>query len=225
MFLYFVVAALAVYCVAFTVVCRREIKNIRSSINSTIFDIKVKLKNHADSIDNLSYEIPNLQAGIEKSDEFLSDIWDRFDVMIDKLLDVRVDNILRERDALETKYRELLQKHNDLADAYDEYKKKHPDRSYIPAGAPICVKTCELNTEGLLNDIGISKKIETATDLDDIPIKIVDRCDIVARSLKENGYSNADIAKGMSIDESSVRPLVVEDDAFVDISDGKDEEA
>ena len=58
MFLYFVVTALAVYCIAFTVVCRREMKNIRHSINSTIFDIKVKLKNHADSIDNLSYEIP-----------------------------------------------------------------------------------------------------------------------------------------------------------------------
>ena len=148
MFLYFVVAALAVYCIAFTVVCRREIKNIRSSINSTIFDIKVKLKNHADSIDNLSYEIPNLQAGIEKSDEFLSDIWDRFDVMIDKLLDVRVENILRERDALETKYRELLQKHNDLAAAYDEYKKKHPEYATIPvAKDDDRVTTCELKVE------------------------------------------------------------------------------
>ena len=145
MFLYFVVAALAVYCIAFTVVCRREIKNIRSSINSTIFDIKVKLKNHADSINNLSYEIPNLQAGIEKSDEFLSDIWDRFDVMIDKLLDVRVENILRERDALETKYRELLHKHNDLAAAYDEYKKKHPEYATIPVAKPVDrVTTCEL---------------------------------------------------------------------------------
>lgn len=143
--------ALAAYCVALTVVVRREIKNIRRSINSTIFDIKVKLKNHADSIDNLSYEIPNLQAGIEKSDEFLSDLWDRFDSMIDKLLDVRVDNILRERDALETKYRELLQKHNDLAAAYNEYKMKHPDYitvTEIPVAKPDDrVTTCELKIE------------------------------------------------------------------------------
>lgn len=139
---------LAVYCVALTVVVRREIKDIRRSFSSTIFDIKVKLKNHADSIDNLSYEIPNLQAGIEKSDEFLSDLWDRFDSMIDKLLDVRVDNILRERDALETKYRELLQKHNDLAAAYNEYKKKHPEYAEIPVAKPDDrVTTCELKIE------------------------------------------------------------------------------
>lgn len=140
--------ALAFYCVALTVVVRRGIKDIRRSINSTIFDIKVKLKNHADSIDNLSYEIPNLQAGIEKSDEFLSDLWDRFDSMIDKLLDVRVDNILRERDALEAKYRELLQKHNDLAAAYNEYKKKHPEYAEIPVAKPDDrVTTCELKIE------------------------------------------------------------------------------
>ena len=140
--------ALAVYCVTLTVVVRRKIKNIRRSINSTIFDIKVKLKNHADSIDNLSYEIPNLQAGIEKSDEFLSDLWDRFDSMIDKLLDVRVENILRERDALETKYRELLQKHNDLAAAYNEYKNKHPEYAEIPVAKPDdIVTTCELKVE------------------------------------------------------------------------------
>ena len=151
MFLYFVVTVLTVYCIAFTVVCRREIKDIRRSFSSTIFDIKVKLKNHADSIDNLSYEIPNLQAGIEKSDEFLSDLWDRFDSIIDKLLDVRVENILRERDALEIKYRELLQKHNDLAAAYDEYKKKHPDYitvTEIPVAKPDdLVTTCELKVE------------------------------------------------------------------------------
>ena len=143
--------ALAAYCVVLTVVVRREIKDIRRSINSTIFDIKVKLKNHADSIDNLSYEIPNLQAGIEKSDEFLSDIWDRFDSIIDKLLDVRVEHILRERDSLETKYRELLQKHNDLAAAYDEYKRKHPDYitvTEIPVAKPDDrVSTCELKIE------------------------------------------------------------------------------
>ena len=197
--------ALAVYGVALTVVVRREIKNIRRSINSTIFDIKAKLKNHADSIDNLSYEIPNLQAGIEKSDEFLSDLWDRFDSMIDKLLDVRVENILRERDALETKYRELLQKHNDLAAAYDEYKKKHPEYATIPVAKPDDrVTTCELKVED---------------ELDDIPIKIV------AKGLKEEGYSNAEISKETGIDESFVRPLVVEDDEFVDISDRKDRSA
>ena len=151
MFLYFLVASLVIYCVALTVVVRREIKNIRRSINSTIFDIKVKLKNHADSIDKLSYEIPNLQAGIEKSDELVSDLWDRFDSIIDKLLDVRVENILRERNALETKYRELLQKHNDLASAYDEYKRKHPDYitvTEIPVAKPDDrVTTCELNIE------------------------------------------------------------------------------
>ena len=143
--------ALAVYCVALTVVVRREIKNIRRSINSTIFDIKVKLKNHAESIDNLSYEIPNLQAGIEKSDEFLSDLWTRIDATVDKMLDVRVENILRERDALETKYRDLLQKHNDLAVAYDEYKKKHPDYitvTEIPVAKPDdLVTTCEPKVE------------------------------------------------------------------------------
>ena len=122
-----------------------------ASVNSRIFDIKVKLKNHEDSIDNLSYEIQELQSGIEKSDEFLSDLWDRFDVTVDKLLDVRVENILRERDALEAKYRELLQKHNDLADAYDEYKNKHPEYitvTEIPvAKHDDLVTTCELNVE------------------------------------------------------------------------------
>lgn len=143
--------ALAVYCIAFTVVCLREIKDIRNSINSKIFDIKVKLKNHANNIDNLVHEILNLQDGIKKSDELLSDIWDRFDITVDKLLDVRVENILRERDALETKYRELLQKHNDLAAAYDEYKMKHPEYitvTAIPVAKPDDrVTTCELKVE------------------------------------------------------------------------------
>lgn len=143
--------ALVVYCVALTVVVRRKIKDIRRSINSTIFDIMVKLKNHANNIDNLAYEILNLQDGIKKSDELLSDILDRFDVTVDKLLDVRVENILRERDVLETKYRELLQKHNDLASAYDEYKKKHPDYitvTEIPvAKNDDLVTTCELKVE------------------------------------------------------------------------------
>ena len=166
MFLYFVVTVLTVYCIAFTVVCRREIKDIRRSFSSTIFDIKVKLNNHTNRIDNLEYEIHNIQNEIEKSDELVSDLWDRFDSIIDKLLDVRVENILKERDALETKYRELLQKHNDLASAYDEYKKKHPD--YVT-----------------VTEIPVAK-----------PDDLVTTCE-----------------------------LKVEDDAFVDISDGKDEEA
>ena len=147
MFLYFVVAILAVYCIAFTVVCRREIKDIRHRLNT-----------HSSSLDycipgcRKNYnEIKELQTRIEKSDEFLSDIWDRFDSIIDKLLDVRVENILRERDALETKYRDLLQKHNDLAVAYDEYKKKHPDYitvTEIPVAKPDDrVTTCELKLE------------------------------------------------------------------------------
>ena len=143
--------ALAVYCVALTVVVRREIKDIRRSFSSTIFDIKVKLNNHANRIDNLEYEIHNIQNEIEKSDELVSDLWDRFDSIIDKLLDVRVENILRERDALEAKYRELLQKHNDLAAAYDEYKKKHPGYitvTEIPVAKPDDrVTTCELKVE------------------------------------------------------------------------------
>ena len=143
--------ALAVYCVALTVVVRREIKDIRRSFSSTIFDIKVKLNNHANRIDNLEYEIHNIQNEIEKSDELVSDLWDRFDSIIDKLLDVRVENILRERDALETKYRDLLQKHNDLAVAYDEYKKKHPEYitvTEIPVAKPDDrVTTCELKVE------------------------------------------------------------------------------
>ena len=143
--------ALAIYCVALTVVVRREIKDIRRSFSSTIFDIKVKLNNHANRIDNLEYEIHNIQNEIEKSDELVSDLWDRFDSIIDKLLDVRVENILRERDALETKYRDLLQKHNDLAVAYDEYKKKHPEYitvTEIPVAKPDDrVTTCELKVE------------------------------------------------------------------------------
>ena len=158
--------ALAIYCVALTVVVRREIKDIRRSFSSTIFDIKVKLNNHANRIDNLEYEIHNIQNEIEKSDELVSDLWDRFDSIIDKLLDVRVENILRERDALETKYRDLLQKHNDLAVAYDEYKKKHPE--YIT-----------------VTEIPVAKPDDRVTTCE----------------------------------------LKVEDDAFVDISDGKDEEA
>ena len=148
MFLYFVVTVLTVYCIAFTVVCRREIKDIRRSFSSTIFDIKVKLNNHTNRIDNLEYEIHNIKNEIEKSDELVSDLWDRFDSIIDKLLDVRVENILRERDALETKYRDLLQKHNDLAAAYDEYKKKHPEYAEIPvAKSDYIVTTCELKVE------------------------------------------------------------------------------
>lgn len=139
--------ALAIYCVALTVVVRREIKDIRNGLNV-----------HSSSLDywipscyKNDHEIQELQARVEKADEFLSDIWDRFDVIVDKLLDVRVENILRERDALETKYRELLQEHNDLAAVYDEYKKKHPEYitvTSIPVAKPDdLVTTCELKVE------------------------------------------------------------------------------
>ena len=139
--------ALVVYCVALTVVVCREIKDIHHRLNT-----------HSSSLDYCiprcrenDHEIQEIQTRIEKSDEFLSDIWDRFDSIIDRLLDIRVENILRERDALERKYRELLQKHNDLADAYDEYKKKHPDYitvTEIPVAKPDDqVTTCELKVE------------------------------------------------------------------------------
>ena len=139
--------ALAAYCVALTVVVRREIKDIWHRLNT-----------HSSSLDyciprcrNNYHEIQELQYGIKKSDEFLSDIWDRIDATVDKMLDIRVENILKERDALETKYSELLQKHNDLAAAYDEYKKKHPDYitvTEIPVAKPDDrVTTCELKIE------------------------------------------------------------------------------
>ena len=138
--------ALTVYCVALALVVRREIKDIHHRLNT-----------HSSSLDYCipkcrenDHEIYKIQTRIEKSDEFLSDLWDRIDATVDKLLDVRVENILRERDALETKYRELLQKHNDLA-AYNEYKKKHPDYitvTEIPVAKPDDrVTTCELKIE------------------------------------------------------------------------------
>lgn len=139
--------ALVAYCIALTVVVRREINYVRNSLNT-----------HSSSLDYCvpscyknDHEIQELQARVEKADEFLSDIWDRFDVTVDKLLDVRVENILRERDALEAKYRELLQERNDLAAVYDEYKKKHPDYitvTEIPvAKTDDLVTTCELKVE------------------------------------------------------------------------------
>ena len=139
--------ALAVYCVALTVVVRREINYVHHKLNT-----------HSSSLDYCipkcrenDHEIYKIQTRIEKSDEFLSDIWDRIDATVDKMLDIRVENILKERDALETKYRELLQKHNDLAAAYDEYKMKHPDYltvTEIPVAKPDDrVTTCELKIE------------------------------------------------------------------------------
>ena len=138
---------LAVYCIALTVVVRREIKDIRHRLNT-----------HSSSLDyciprcRKNYnEIQELKTRIEKADEFLSDLWDRIDATVDKMLDIRVENILKERDALETKYSELLQKHNDLAAAYDEYKMKHPDYitvTAIPVAKPDDrVTTCELKIE------------------------------------------------------------------------------
>lgn len=166
MFLYFVIAALVVYCIVSTSLLHGEIKDIRRSLGAnsdiishylpiwdknidTINDLQHKIYDHSFQIDDCKEGIEDLQANVEKANEVFSDIWDRIDAIIDKLLDVRVENILRERDALEAKYRELLQKHNDLAAAYDEYKNKHPDRSYIPVAKPdYRVTTCELKIEG-----------------------------------------------------------------------------
>lgn len=139
--------ALTVYCVALSLVVRREIKDIHHRLNT-----------HSSSLDYCipkcrenDHEIYKIQTRIEKSDEFLSDLWDRIDATVDKMLDVRVENILRERDALEAKYRDLLQKHNDLAAVYDEYKKKHPEYitvTSIPVAKPSDrVTTCELKVE------------------------------------------------------------------------------
>lgn len=147
MFLYFVVAALVIYCVALALVVRREIKDIHHRLNT-----------HSSSLDYCipkcrenDHEIYKIQTRIEKSDEFLSDLWDRIDATVDKMLDIRVENILKERDALEAKYRDLLQKHNDLAAVYDEYKKKHPEYitvTEIPVAKPDDrVTTCELKVE------------------------------------------------------------------------------
>lgn len=147
MFLYFVVAALVIYCVALALVVRRKIKDIRHRLNT-----------HSSSLDYCipkcrenDHEIYKIQTRIEKSDEFLSDLWDRIDATVDKMLDIRVENILKERDALEAKYRDLLQKHNDLAAVYDEYKKKHPEYitvTSIPVAKPSDrVATCELKVE------------------------------------------------------------------------------
>ena len=41
-----------------------------------------------------------------------------------------------------------MQKHNDLAAAYDEYKNKHPEYAEIPVAKPDdIVTTCELKVE------------------------------------------------------------------------------
>lgn len=168
MFLYFVIAALAVYCVVSTAVLHGEIKDIRRSLGAhsdiishylpiwdknidTINELQHNLYEYNFLIKDNCNNIEDLRANVEKANELFSDLWDRIDATVDKLLDVRVENILRERDALETKYRELLQKHNDLAVAYDEYKMKHPD--YITVTAiPVAkyddrVTTCELKVE------------------------------------------------------------------------------
>lgn len=147
MFLYFVVAALAVYCVALTVVVRREINYVRNSINQCWKSIRRCWNDVDDNADDIS----DIRSEVMKANEVFSDLWDRIDTTVDKMLDIRVENILKERDALETKYRELLQKHNDLADAYDEYKNKHPEYitvTSIPVAKPDdIVTTCELKVE------------------------------------------------------------------------------
>lgn len=147
MFLYFVVAVMAVYCVALTVVVRREINYVRNSINQCWKSIRRCWNDVDDNADDIS----DIRSEVMKANEVFSDLWDRIDATVDKLLDVRVENILRERDALEAKYRELLQKHNDLAVAYDEYKNNHPEYitvTSIPVAKPDDrVTTCELKVE------------------------------------------------------------------------------
>lgn len=134
--------ALAAYCVALTVVVRRDIKDIHKDS----YQCWNAIRRCWDDIDNNADDISDIRSEVMKANEVFSDLWDRIDAAVDKMLDIRVENILKERDALETKYRELLQKHNDLADAYDEYKKKHPD--YIPVAKPDDrVTTCELKIE------------------------------------------------------------------------------
>ena len=90
--------ALTVYCVALALVVRREIKDIHHRLNT-----------HSSSLDYCipkcrenDHEIYKIQTRIEKSDEFLSDLWDRIDATVDKMLDIRVENILKERDALKS---------------------------------------------------------------------------------------------------------------------------
>lgn len=139
--------ALAFYCVAMTVVVLREINYVRNSINQCWKSIRRCWNDVDDNADDIS----DIRFEVMKANEVFSDLWDRIDTTVDKLLDVRVENILRERDALETKYRELLQKHNDLADAYDEYKNKHPEYitvTSIPVAKPDDqVTICDLKIE------------------------------------------------------------------------------
>ena len=136
--------ALTVYCVALTVVVRREINYVRNSINQCWKSIRRCWNDVDDNADDIS----DIRSEVMKANEVFSDLWGRIDATVDKML----ENILRERDALETKYRELLQKHNDLADAYDEYKNKHPEYitvASIPVAKPDDrVTTCELKVDG-----------------------------------------------------------------------------
>ena len=138
---------LTVYCVALTVVVRREINYVHNSINQCWKSIR----RCWNDVDDNSDDISDIRSEVMKANEVFSDLWDRIDATVDKMLDVRVENILRERDALEAKYRDLLQKHNDLADAYDEYKNKHPEYitvTEIPVAKPDDrVATCELKVE------------------------------------------------------------------------------
>lgn len=136
--------ALAIYCVALTVVVRREINYVRNSINQCWKSIRRCWNDVDDNADDIS----DIRSEVMKANEVFSDLLDRIDATVDKMLDIRVENIFKERDALETKYRELLQKHNDLAAAYNEYKKKHPEYAEIPVAKPDdIVATCELKVE------------------------------------------------------------------------------
>jgi chromosome segregation ATPase len=154
---------LVTYCVALTVVVRREIKHIRSDVHECWF----ALSRHEDNI-------CDLESKVDKADEMYNDIWNRLDAIVDRLLDQRVENILRERDALETKYRQLLQKHNDLAKAYDESKKKYDDlKNFTNIHYGEAVRTVPLKYEKRRQHDTDRFKVNDY-ELDDIPIKIVD---------------------------------------------------
>ena len=121
--------ALTVYCVALTVVVRREINYVRNSINQCWKSIRRCWNDVDDNAD----DIGDIRSEVMKANEVFSDLWDRIDATVDKMLDVRVENILRERDTLEAKYRELLQKHNDQAKTC-ELKVEDDDFVYISDG-------------------------------------------------------------------------------------------
>ena len=84
---------LAVYCVALTVVVRREIKDIRNSINQC----RKSIRRCWNDVDDNADDISDIRSEVMKANEVFSDLWDRIDATVDKMLDVRVENILMEK--------------------------------------------------------------------------------------------------------------------------------